>query len=204
MGQNVFQCPILDCSYVVFDWERFTSNNPYTLKELVDNIQKDKLDVVSQVKEFGAKYNQRDLDWWLSQSETAKDVLKPSSKDIRIENFIENFIGYLSLMNNNTKIDYWWSRSNGFDPIILQRFAKLVGKQDKIDDLLKFWLIRDTRTFIDAKLNFPKVNGFVPISDQAYWDSTFVKHDSRFDIAADILRLQAICRAEDDLEMINR
>jgi hypothetical protein len=42
------------------------------------------------------------------------------------------------------------------------------------------------------------------VSDEQYWNKTFIKHDSRFDIAADILRLQAISRAENDLEMINR
>lgn len=204
LGQDVFQIPILDCSYMVFDWDRFTSSNPYSLEELVQNAQKDKLDVASQVKEFGAKYTQRDIDWWLAQSETAKKVLKPSSKDIRVEKFIENFIGYLRFMSNNTKINYWWSRANTFDPIVLQRWAKAVGREDEIYELLKFWVVRDTRTFIDAKFNFPKVNGFVPVSDQEWWDKTFIKHDSRFDIAADILRLQAICRAENDLEMINR
>lgn len=204
MGQDVFHIPILDCSYMVFDWDRFTSSNPYSLEELVLNAQKDKLDVVSQVKEFGARYTQRDIDWWLSQSESAKKVLKPSSSDIRVEKFIKNFIDYLSFMSNNTKITYWWSRANTFDPLILQRWATVVGKFDVISQYLQPWLVRDTRTYIDAKLNFPDVNGFIPVSDKQYWDKTFIKHDSRFDIAADILRLQAICRAENDMEMINR
>jgi len=204
LGQDVFQIPILDCSYVVFDWDRFTSDNPYTLEELVANTQKDKLDITSQVKEFGAKYNQRDLDWWLSQSDAAKKVLKPRSKDVRVEKFIENFIGYLSFMSNNAKIEYWWSRANTFDPIILQRWAKVVGRQNEIDELLKFWSVRDTRTFIDAKLNFPKKNGFVPLADEEYWNKTFIHHDSRFDVAADILRLQTITRLENDMEQTSR
>ena len=204
MGQDVFHIPILDCSYMVFDWDRFTSSNPYSLEELVLNAQKDKLDVVSQVKEFGARYTQRDIDWWLSQSESAKKVLKPSSSDIRVEKFIKNFIDYLSFMSNNTKITYWWSRANTFDPLILQRWATVVGKFDVISQYLQPWFVRDTRTYIDAKLNFPDVNDFIPVSDKQYWNKTFIKHDSRFDIVADILRLQAICRAENDMEMINR
>lgn len=204
LGQDVFHIPILDCSYTVFDWDRFTSSNPYTLEELVQNTEKDKLVVASQVKEFGAKYTQSDIDWWLAQSETAKKVLKPSSADIRIEKFIEKFTNYLNFMSNNAPINYWWSRANTFDPIILQRWATLAGKQDEIGRLLKFWLVRDTRTFIDAKLNFPKKNGFVPLADEEYWNKTFVHHDSRFDVAADILRLQTITRLENDMEQTSR
>ena len=169
LGQDVFEIPMLDCSYVAFDWDRFTSDNP------VSPARKDKLEMAHQVREFGAKYTQRDLDWWLSQSDDAKKVLKPSAADVRVEVFIGNFIDYLKSVG---KINYWWSRSNTFD--------------------------RDTRTFIDAKLNFPKQNGFVPLADEEYWNKTFVKHDSRFDIAADILRLQTITRLENDMEQPKR
>lgn len=201
LGQDVFQIPMLDCSYVVFDWDRFMSDNPYTLEELVSLARKDKLQMIHQVQEHGAKYTQRDLDWWLSQSEDAKKVLKPSSADVRVEVFINNFIDYLK---NAGKINYWWSRSNTFDPVILQRWASVVGRQDEISEFLKFWLVRDTRTWIDAKLNFPKQNGFCPLSDENYWNKTFVKHDSRYDIAADILRLQTIARLENDMEQPKR
>ncbi len=197
LGQDVFEIPMLDCSYVVFDWDRFTSENPYTLEELVGLTRRDKLEMTHQVREHGAKYVQRDLDWWLSQGDSAKKVLKPSPTDVRVEVFINNFIDYLKGVG---KINYWWSRSNTFDPIILLRWAKVVGRQAEIEELLKFWLVRDTRTWIDAKLNFPKKNGFCPLSDETYWENTFVKHDSRYDIAADILRLQTIARIENDME----
>jgi hypothetical protein len=202
MGQDIFHIPILDCSYMTFDWNRFTSGNPYSLLELVESAQYEKLNVKDQCTTYGAKFTKRDLDWWESHGDLAKRVLTPSEKDVSVITFIDNFIKYLHI--EPRKIGHWWSRANTFDPLVLQRWATIAGKFDTITQYLEPWLIRDTRTFIDAKLNFPKVNGFVPISDQAYWDSTFVKHDSRFDIAADILRLQAICRAEDDLEMINR
>jgi len=64
--------------------------------------------------------------------------------------------------------------------------------------------VRDTSTWIDAKLDWPKANSFVPIHDEKYWDKTFKKHDSIQDIAADILRLQAIERMENDMEMLDR
>jgi hypothetical protein len=201
LGQDVFEIPMLDCSYVTFDWDRFTSDNPYTLYELVSLARKDKLDLAHQVKEHDARYVQRDLDWWLSQSEAAKKVLKPSSSDIRVEQFLENIITYLKASG---KINYWWSRSNTFDPVILLRWAKVAGRKAEIEDLLKFWAVRDTRTWIDAKLDFPKQNGFCPLADEDYWNNTFVKHDSRYDIAADVLRLQTIARLENDMEQPKR
>lgn len=200
MGQDVFQIPILDCSYMVFDWDRFTTDKPYSLVELVENAKYDKVDVKEQCAVHHAKFTKRDLEWWESQGDEAKKVLKPSKDDVSVHIFIDRFISYIE----NKTIGYWWSRANTFDPLVLQRWATIVGKFDTITQHLSPWLVRDTRTFIDAKFNFPKVNGFVPVSDEQYWNKTFVKHDSRFDIAADILRLQAISRAENDLEMINR
>lgn len=200
MGQDVFQIPILDCSYMVFDWDRFITDKPYSLLELVENAKRDKVSVKEQCEVYGAKFTKRDLEWWESQGPEAKKVLKPSNDDVSVNIFISRFISYIE----NKNIGYWWSRANTFDPLILQRWATKVGKFDIITQHLSPWLVRDTRTFIDAKFNFPKVNGFVPVSDEQYWNKTFIKHDSRFDIAADILRLQAICRAENDLEMINR
>lgn len=200
MGQDVFQIPILDCSYMVFDWDRFTTDKPYSLVELVENAKRDKVNVKEQCEVYGAKFTKRDLEWWMSQGNEAKKVLNPSKDDVSVGIFIDRFISYIE----NKTIGYWWTRANTFDPLILQRWATIVGKFDIITQHLSPWLVRDTRTFIDAKFNFPKVNGFVPVSDEQYWNKTFIKHDSRFDIAADILRLQAICRAENDLEMINR
>jgi hypothetical protein len=66
----------------------------------------------------------------------------------------------------------------------------------------KYWRVRDTRTFIDAKLNFPKKNGFNPLADEAKWEQNFKAHDSSWDILADVLRMQAITRAENDMEQI--
>lgn len=201
IGQDVFEIPILDCSYMVFDWDRFISK-PYTLEELVILAKQDKLDILHQIKEYNAKYTKRDIDWWLSQDEFVKNVLKPSPWDVTVEEFIQNMSMYLRDVG---EISHWWSRSNTFDPLILQRFSKLVHRQDEIFKYLKYWSVRDTRTWIDAKLGFQgKNNGFVPIADEEYWNKTFIKHDSRYDIAADILRLQTIERLEQGLDQPQR
>lgn len=199
MGNDVFKIPAMDCSFVAFDWDRFASDNPYSLIELVDLAINFKFKVKEQCEVHGASFTKRDVDWWLAQGPEAKKILNPSSKDVSTSVFIDAFVDYIK----NKNIGYWWSRSNTFDPIILQKLATWNSKFDQICEHMSQFLVRDTRTFIDAKLNFPEINGFVPVADTAYWDRTFVKHDSRFDIAADILRLQAITRAENDLEMIN-
>jgi hypothetical protein len=72
------------------------------------------------------------------------------------------------------------------------------------DNVLKFWKVRDVRTHIDAKFNYTTRSGFVPVADEDYWNKAFIAHDSTHDVAADILRLQAIHRAENDLEQTDR
>jgi hypothetical protein len=72
----------------------------------------------------------------------------------------------------------------------------VIGKKQQVLEYLPHWSLRDTRTWIDAKLDFPRKNGFCPIEDEKIWEQTFKAHDSAWDILADVLRLQAIDRAE--------
>ena len=112
---------------------------------------------------------------------------------------MEKFIDYLRSSN---KIECWWSRGNTFDPIILDRIAEDAGKQGLLSQYLKHYAVRDTRTFIDAKFNFDiDPNGFIPVGNTEKWNYNFNAHDSKHDVAADILRLQSITRAENDLEI---
>ena len=73
-----------------------------------------------------------------------------------------------------------------------------------MNEYLRWWRVRDIRTWIDAKFDFSTKNGFVPIADVEYWENTFIGHDSTHDVAADVLRLQAIHRAENELEQVER
>lgn len=194
LGTNTQKCVVLDCSWLTFDWTRFTEN-PYTLEELISLAHRAKLDVKSQV-DFGYKIEQQTLQWWGDQGPEARAKIKPKPDDIDINTFMRKLF---STLDND--IQYWWARSNTFDPMILERLARDHGVLEKLNNLLKFWNVRDTRTFIDSKTNFNrKLNSFVPISDAEYWDKTFVKHDSSCDIAADVLRLQTLTRLDNGLE----
>jgi hypothetical protein len=77
MGQDVFTVPVINCAYFVFDWDRFTSDNPYSFNELIKEIRQDKFDFVEQV-DLGYKFKKRDLDWWMEQGpKLASRLLHP-------------------------------------------------------------------------------------------------------------------------------
>lgn len=190
MGQDVFTIPVINCAYVVFDWDRFTSDKPYTFNELIHSIRQDKFNFKEQI-EAGSKFKKRDLDWWMSQGEEAKKQIMPSSADITVKQFCDNIISYL----DSVKVSRWWSRSNTFDPILLHRNFNDFSSREELDRVLPFWLIRDIRTYIDTRYDFRlKKNGFCPIDDEDLWNKHFIPHNSIHDVAADILRLQRIER----------
>lgn len=196
-GQNVFNVPVFECSYLTFDWDRFI-NEPYSYEELLRLVVKDKLDVTDQVKRFGWKIEKTFIDGFLKT--LPKDVqinFKPSDKDMKVEEYLDKFLQYAG----TEKVKYWWSRSNTFDPIILDRLLISVNRLSDKDKLLPYWRVRDTRTFINAKSDFKMTTSFVPMKDEEKWKSLFKLHDSRHDIIADILRLQTITRIENDLEL---
>ena len=199
IGQGAHQCPIVDCAYVAFSWDRFLEQ-PYSFEELTSLVKTDKFDVKKQY-DAGKTFSKSDLAWWEKQGEDAKSKLKPQSNDLTIEQFSDNIFAYLIEVG---KIDYWWSRGNSFDPVLLDRVMLDVGKQELMNEYLKWWRIRDIRTYIDAKFDFSTRNGFVPVADGDYWKQAFIAHDSTHDVAADVLRLQTIHRAENDLEQLER
>ena len=196
LGTNTQDCAVLDCSLFTFDTDRFLTN-PYTL-ETVHEIKTLKPSVKDQVENYGYKVYADTLKFWSEQKKDVRDRIKPMATDLTVEQFVDEFISHVS----DTRVKYWWSRSNSFDPIILWRLAESVGRIDELHKYLPHWALRDTRTYIDAKLRFTKKNSFTPIKDEKVWESEFKLHNSSWDILADILRFQAIARIENDLEMI--
>lgn len=199
-GQNVETCPIIDCATIVFDWDRFLSN-PYTFEELLGIATRYKVSVEDQVRNHGYKIEDGTLKFWSKQSKEVQENIKPLKDDLTLQAFCDTFI---TMLADGPKIEYWWSRSNVFDPLILWKAMLNTGKEHTIHEYLMFWRVRDTRTFIDAKFNFTTKNGFVPIADTEYWERMFLEHDSVHDVAADVMRLQTIHRAENDYEQTKR
>lgn len=200
-GQNVFKCPVIDVSYAVFSWDRFL-DNPYSFEELVNEIiVKDKLSIEDQVKNYNCSYTQEDLKFWAQQPKQVQKNIAPTKNDLTLTQFFDKFIPYL---REAGKIEYWWSRANTFDPIILDRLANADGRHLLMYEYIRYWRVRDIRTFVDAKFNWTTKNGFIPVADENYWNKTFAAHDSKHDVAADILRIQAIHRAENDYEQVEK
>ena len=196
MGKDAGKCAVIDCSVMVFDFDRFLTN-PYTITS-ISQAKRFKLSVTDQVKNYGFDIDKSTLQFWEEQSPEVRANIAPKKSDLTVKEFVKQFHEFLI---ESPKVDYWWSRSNTFDPIILSRLFAAEGKLLHLDEYLKYWRVRDTRTFIDAKLNFPKENSFSPLVDSDKWNKVFKKHDSSWDILADVLRLQQIYRAENDLEL---
>jgi len=200
MGTNVNDCAVIDCSFFTFDLEKMVSDTPYTLRSIAD-MQKCKLSIKEQVRDYGWVVYADTVEFWQKQDASVQKKIMPLKTDKTVEEFTVEILTYLS---KNSKYDCWWSRANSFDPPILWRMFEAQKKGSFLNSTIPHWKLRDTRTFIDAKLDFPKENGFIPIQDEEFWGKVFQKHDSSWDILADILRIQAILRAEQDLEMIKR
>jgi hypothetical protein len=200
MGKIVKDCAMVDCSVFVADTEKMLSDKPYTTKNIID-IKKLKLSVKDQVANYNWKVYEDTLEFWQSLPEEARKHIKPLKTDLLVNEFVNEFTAFLI---DSGKVDYWWSRSNTFDPFLIWRIYESQNKIATINEYLPYWRVRDIRTYIDAKLDFPKKNGFVPISDEEFWNKVFVEHDSSWDVLADVLRMQAILRAEKDLEQVKR
>lgn len=197
-GRNVNDSAVIDLSVFIADTDRMVSDKPYNLNT-ISEVKRFKLSVKDQVENCNWKVYEDTVKFWSSVSEEARRHIKPSKNDLTTTEFVDSFLKFLI---ENGKIDYWWSRSNTFDPLILWRIFDSVNKYNHMNEYLPFWKIRDIRTFIDTKLNYPKKNGFIPIQDEQLWNKSFVEHDSSWDVLADVLRMQAILRAEEELEMI--
>lgn len=197
-GQNYLECPAIDLSVFILDTSKAISVNPYTLSDIA-LVKTYKLSVLDQVNNYGCKIENSSIEFWNSQPKHVKQHVKPKESDLTLEQFTTNFLKDYK----NQKIHYWWSRSNTFDPIILWRLFSYVNKEKDLNDILPYWLVRDIRTFIDAKFHFQlKKNGFCPIENEKKWEEVFEMHNSRWDVLADALRFQKIMRFENDLEMI--
>ena len=175
MGQDVHNCAVIDMSAMVFQWDKFTSNDPYNLSD-VFKVKKFKLNVSEQVKKFNWVVDKSTLDFWSQQDSEVRKNIAPKSSDLSVEDFCKQFTDFLI---DGPKIDFWWSRSNSFDPVILERLFKSQNKVNHLQSHLQHWKVRDTRTFIDAKFDFGlKKNGFNPCANEEKWDSVFKAHDS--------------------------
>lgn len=186
MGQSVIKAPIINCSFTVFDTSDFDGDG-LSYEDVLDNIRTLKLDVKKQVDD-GYIIKKDAVAFWQNMPKEVQAQIAPAKNDLTYSQFCDRLVEYL---RDFTKIDYWWSRSNTFDPILLWRIFEDEGRSSELNEILKFWKVRDIRTFIDAKSDFSIRNDFIPLPAEE-WKEKFHAHDSRHDVVADVLRMQKI------------
>ena len=200
-GDDVLEpCAVIDMSVLVGDTEKMLSENPYTCKDIV-SVKRFKLSVKDQVQNYGFVVQDSAMKFWQEVSPEARKHIKPAANDLTVEQFLVDFVDYL---NGIGKINYWFTRGNAFDPIILQRLFKVVGKTAVFKEYFRFNRVQDMRSHINAKLDYPVTTNICPIQDEEFWNKVFVHHDSRWDVLADLLRYQTILRLENGLEQTER
>lgn len=185
LGQDFETAPVLSLGYLEFNPEKFLSEEPYTYEELLNLCGYVKFDVEDQVKNYGKKIQKETMEWWKSQGDEAKKVLKPSKSDKKISVLPQLLDMYF--------VDFWkvqrcWTRGNTFDPMFMRQIMSDVGKEDPF----KWWTIRDTRSYLDALLIGSDMDNKFVLPE---WQDKFVAHDARHDIVVDTLRMQELVRA---------
>lgn len=187
LGVDTRSCPVLSMVAYVFDDEKI---DEYTPERVLDECVTFKFDVEHQKTEYSYKPEKSVVEFWLQQDRELLKSFLPSKDDLTINSFFDKFIQYL---DDNGPINYWWSRSNTFDPPILIRMAIDSGNYERMATRLKYYTVRDIRTFIDALTGFSIRNDFVPDKFSSdYWNSVFKKHDPRCDVMADVMRIQTL------------
>jgi len=193
-GFDPNKCAIINCSMFVFDWGLF-GTDPYSFKSIVSNVSTFKCSVKEQVTKHNFEVDSNSVDWWAGKSQNHKETIKPKKDDLSLEDFYDKITSHIE----NCPYVYWWTRNNMFDPVVLQRVSHSVGHQDLHSNKFKPWRVRDVSTYIDAKFDFTTDTNFIPLEDEELWKKEYLQHYSAHDIAADVMRLQAIYRAENDL-----
>jgi hypothetical protein len=202
LGYHPESCIVLDCSVAVVDTKTMVSSTPYTTKSAYSKIRRFKFSIADQ-KARGRVALSDGVEFWTSQPKAIIErTLKPHSKDLTVDEFTKEFVNYLAPYG---KIDLWWSWNSMDDAAILWRLFCESTKEGVIREHLPRHKSRDMSTFIDSKFEFnlPKLD-MAPINDEEYWKSIHVKADSSIDVMANILRMQAIMRAELDMENVDR
>jgi hypothetical protein len=199
MGSDKDTCAIIDCAVLFFEPERFKTA-PYVMKDIV-NTKRFKLSVKQQVTDYKWIVDKSTVDFWAGQSENMRSRIAPKPSDISVENFVNVLNEYI---NTKPNVRCWWTRGCDLDSAILSRVFATVDRGPALKESLGPWKQRDVKTFIDAKLGYSKTHQFVPVSDVNFWEKHYSPSDSTWSVFSDMLRMQAIVRAENDLEMIER
>lgn len=148
--------------------------------DLVNDGIELKFDARSQVAN-GRHVEKDTMEWWKTQGEEAKRVLKPQPTDIPFSEIIESINNFFEEKNLNMKRTKFYCRGPDFDFSIL----KDLYWQANAEIPIKYWNVRDTRTVIDTLLGSDAK--FVYKMDNP---PSFIHHNALHDCAMDVLRIR--------------
>lgn len=156
-----------------------------TFAELVKAGIHLKLDVESQVKR-GRRIDPATVGFWKDQGEEAAHVLKPSSKDVSMEDACDIIAGFLKAKGYIEGRSWVWSRGNAFD------FGKIEHMYEMVDRECPFpsYMERDIRTMVDCFCGTSR--GRIEATRP---QEGFVKHDALHDAASDAAKMNEIFHA---------
>jgi hypothetical protein len=167
---------VVDISYLFFD---ITQSEKFD--DLVERAVRCKF-LLDEQREIGWKAEKDTMEWWKTQSKEALAELKSTDGAMTLSDFTSKFKSDVS----KHKVKRAWSRGTDFDFPILKRIFREVD--DNINKVFKYSSVRDIRTYMDVMGNFElKDLGAIPPTAEGV---NFIKHDSRHDVAMDVMRLQ--------------
>lgn len=159
-----------------------------SFKEIFDQSYYAKF-IAKEQKKLGWVVSADTVEWWKSKGAEAVKNIIPSDDDITLQEFTDGFNDYLS----DVKLKRFWVRGSDFDPIILRRIYKQCGfTKNEFDDIIKFWCVRDIRSYIEGALGPTVKTNFIPDNFKEEDGSFSALHDPRYDIALDVKRLMFI------------
>ena len=141
-------------------------------------------------KQIGRTCSDETLDWWSTQGEAASDCLdnpnKVPCKSLYRELAVPNKkVGF----QPNRKTTRWFSRGY-FDIAFMDNFCRSF----ELDPMLKFWVWRDTRTYLDAL-------GLGSTNEKIKKPEGFIEHNSYHDSAYEAYMMQRLINgAEYEIE----
>ena len=187
---------VLDIAAFIFDSDKMLSETPYTCKDL-QHVKRFKLSVKSQ-KQDGLEVDKRVAEFWANIGEGAAKRFAPKEDDLTIMQFANQFSVYI---NSEPKIRNSYVNNKSIQPLFMQRMFKSVNKN--LNEILPTNHCIDMQSYIYAKTDSQAFD-FCPIDDEEFWSKVYDKNNSSWDVIANVLRIQTILRAENNLEGVKR
>jgi hypothetical protein len=174
---------LLDCAAIAFNPDH---NAELNFDALCRNAFYVKFDTDKQPDRV---MDEKIVDFWVNQSEEAREILEKTPYDISVDEGTQAFVRWCKNNNVDPFKSRIWSRGNEFDMgILTDCLRKLVGCRD-IEDITPvcYWNVRDVRTALEENLGRDNFR-VVPMPKDAL--KGFVLHNSVHDCAKAILELQ--------------